>query len=206
MLKIIDILALLSRCCIPLRHWQGKWLNRLMQGGCLVLLLVWPLSSVKAERIGFDNDERFFQVVFRDRYGRRHHLTEYDNKIIILFMFQHDDFASLANLGQLAALQRKVGRRDLVVIPIEMTVDSKGKARDLRKSLSAAGIYGVTIYSDDRGKTAYYLDVRSLPTTVVFDAYGRMVMKIEGFYDWETNTIRQFYWRAPKGKVKKKLW
>lgn len=148
----------------------------------------------------FSNEERFYGVSFRGKYGRIHNLKGYDNKVIILYLFYHDDFASLAELGQLSLFKRK-SSKDVVIIPIEMTVDTRQEARALRKTLRGAGIRNLDVYVDDNGKTAYYLNVRSLPTTVVFDAYGKVVMQIEGFYDWQSNTIRQFYWKgSPKRK------
>lgn len=82
--------------------------------------------------------------------------------------------------------QRNGGRIQVLAVSEDQTGASKVQPFIARMNLKA-----LAIYLDPDGALLQAVGARGLPTTIVIDAQGRMVGKIEGASDWNSPQIAQ---------------
>lgn len=143
----------------------------------------------------FEDNEIFYGVSFTTLSGKKYDLRGKENKPVVLFFFHYKDFASLVNLVQLDLLQEEVGD-EVAIVPMEVFLASDEDKREFKKAMKLLKLKHLKVFVDNKATSAYYLNIKSIPTTIIFDIYGKVVIRAEGMYDWESNSVRQIFWRG----------
>jgi len=86
-------------------------------------------------------------------------------------------------MPSLDRLQAALPRDKFVVLPISLDGPSKAKVAPFYKK---QGLSNLGIYYDKGRKAMSVLDVSLLPTSILVDAAGRELGRIEGDADWDT--------------------
>jgi len=120
-------------------------------------------------------------LAFTDADGKPVKLADYKGKTVLLNFWATWCAPCVKEMPSLDKLQAEMGKDKFVVLPLSLDGPSKPKVAPFYadKKLANLGIYF------DKGKKALgALDISVLPTSVLVDAQGREIGRMEGDADW----------------------
>jgi thiol-disulfide isomerase/thioredoxin len=142
----------------------------LLKGSLSKMQLVKPPKPLPADFGFLDADDKDVQF------------SAYKGKVVLLNFWATWCVPCVKEMPSLDKLQGEMGKDKFVVLPLSLDGPSKSKVKPFyaSKKLDNLGIYF------DKGKKAMQaLDVSVLPTSVLIDAKGEIIARIEGDAEWD---------------------
>jgi thiol-disulfide isomerase/thioredoxin len=120
---------------------------------------------------------------FRDAEDKASKLSDLQGKVVLVNFWATWCAPCVKEMPSLNTLQGKVGKDKLVVLPLSLDGPSKPKVAPFYadKKLGNLGIW-----FDPGRKAMQALGVSILPTSILVDARGREIGRLEGEAEWDT--------------------
>jgi thiol-disulfide isomerase/thioredoxin len=109
-------------------------------------------------------------------------LGDYKGKVVLLNFWATWCAPCVKEMPSLDKLQAEMGKDKFVVIPLSLDGPSKPKVAPFYKDKNLANL---GIYFDKSKKVQQALDVSVLPTSILIDAQGREIGRLQGDADWD---------------------
>jgi thiol-disulfide isomerase/thioredoxin len=124
-------------------------------------------------------------VTFTDMEGKPASFADFRGKPVIVNLWATWCQPCLREMPSLERLQQKlVGR--LVVVAISQ---DRGGEKTVAPFLAKLGLDEVGIYLDPKSAVGKAFGVRGLPTSIILDAQGREVWRVEGAAEWDSEAV-----------------
>jgi len=122
------------------------------------------------------------ELAFNDSDDKPLKLADYKGKVVLLNFWATWCAPCVKEMPSLDGLQAKIGKDKFVVLPLSLDGPSWPKVAPFYhdKKLTNLGVY-----FDKSRKAMQALDVSILPTSILVDAQGRELGRLEGEADWE---------------------
>ena len=120
-------------------------------------------------------------IAWTDTDGKTVKLADFDGKLVLLNFWATWCAPCIRELPSINALQAKMQGDDFTVIALSIDREGKPVAERMRQRLK---LDRLPLYLDPPGLVAKALDVRFMPTTVLFDRRGREIGRMEGVAEW----------------------
>ena len=121
-------------------------------------------------------------LAFNDADDKALKLADYKGKVVLLNFWATWCAPCVKEMPSLDHLQAQMGKDKFIVLPLSLDGPSRPKVAPFYedKKLSHLGVYF------DKGRKAMQaLDISILPTSILIDAEGRELGRLEGEADWE---------------------
>lgn len=120
-----------------------------------------------------------------DDQNKLHYLSSYDKNTILLFFWSTWSQDSVCELQALDKLQKEWRKLPFKIIPI--AEDSLSRVKPLYKKFN---IRHLPIMIDVNNQLFHALNVNIVPTSLVIDQAGQLMLKIIGINDWRSQKMR----------------
>jgi thiol-disulfide isomerase/thioredoxin len=121
-------------------------------------------------------------VAFTDADDKAVKLADYKGKVVLLNFWATWCAPCVKEMPSLDKLQGEMGKDKFVVLPLSLDGPSRPKVAPFYKDKS---IDNLGIYFDKGRKVQQELDVSVLPTSILIDAQGKEIGRLEGDADWD---------------------
>jgi thiol-disulfide isomerase/thioredoxin len=121
------------------------------------------------------------EVAFTDTAGNPAAFSDFKGKLLLVNLWATWCQPCLREMPSLEKLQASQGDQ-LIVAAIS---EDRGGARVVESFVAKLGLDKVKVYLDPKSEVGHAFDVRGLPTTVVIDAEGKLVGRVEGAAEWD---------------------
>jgi thiol-disulfide isomerase/thioredoxin len=125
------------------------------------------------------------EVAFTDIEGKRAGLADLRGKPAIVNLWATWCQPCLREMPSLEGLQKKLGDK----LTVAAVSQDRGGEKVVVPFLAKLGLDKVTVYLDPKSEVGKAFGVRGLPTSIVLDAEGREVGRVEGAADWDSAKI-----------------
>jgi thiol-disulfide isomerase/thioredoxin len=125
------------------------------------------------------------QISFTDMDGHEAELADFKGKFLVVNLWATWCRPCLKEMPSLEALQATLDKR-LTVLAIS---EDRGGAEAVRPFVIKLGLDKVKIYLDPKSTASRAIAVRGLPTSLVVDADGMVLGKIEGSAEWDSDEM-----------------
>jgi thiol-disulfide isomerase/thioredoxin len=115
--------------------------------------------------------------------GSVHHLGEFKGHGMVVNMWATWCAPCVAEMPSLEALSKALAPVDIAVLPLS---SDRGGAEVVQAWYQAHRITALPILLDPKGAMARAFEARGIPTTVIINAAGLVVARLEGAADWST--------------------
>jgi thiol-disulfide isomerase/thioredoxin len=119
--------------------------------------------------------------VFVTPDGTTHRLDDFKGHGMVVNMWATWCAPCVAEMPSLEALSKALAPKDIAVLPLS---SDRGGADAVRTWYQAHNITGLPILLDPKGALARAFNARGIPTTVIINAGGKVVARLEGAADW----------------------
>jgi thiol-disulfide isomerase/thioredoxin len=123
------------------------------------------------------------EFAFSDADDKPIKLADYKGKTLLLNFWATWCAPCVQEMPSLDKLQAEMGRERFVVLPLSLDGPSWRKVKPFYEDRKLANL---GIYFDKGKKAMSTLDIGVLPTSILVDAQGRELGRIEGEADWDT--------------------
>jgi thiol-disulfide isomerase/thioredoxin len=123
-------------------------------------------------------------VAFSDAAGRRHALSEFRGRTVLLNLWAPWCVPCVRELPALTGLSRSIPATKLTVIAVDV---GRGGADDARTFLAEHGASALTVYVDSDIALVRAFGAYGLPLTVVIDPRGREIARSVGPGQWDAS-------------------
>jgi len=122
------------------------------------------------------------EIGFLDAEDKPLKLADYKGKVVLLNFWATWCVPCVKEMPSLDRLQAAIGKDKVVILPLSLDGPSRPKVAPFyeAKKLTELGIY-----FDKGHKVQQALDVNVLPTSILIDAEGRELGRIEGEAEWD---------------------
>jgi len=120
-------------------------------------------------------------VAFSDAAGRRHALSEFRGRTVLLNLWAPWCAPCVRELPALARLSRSIPPSKLLVVAVDV---GRGGPDDARAFLAGHGASALSVYIDSDIALVRAFGAYGLPLTVVIDPAGREIARSVGPGDW----------------------
>src|ERR1051326_2754181 len=120
-----------------------------------------------------------------DLAGNSIALTDLTGKPLLVNLWATLRVPCLKEMPSLQRLQEKLADR-MTVIAIS---EDRGGAKIVEPFVAEHGLGKLKIYLDPKSAVGHAFSVRGLPTTLVIDAKGLVVGRVEGAAEWDSNKM-----------------
>lgn len=125
------------------------------------------------------------QVTLTTLAGQSVGLSSFKGEPLVINLWATWCQPCLAEMPSLDQFQQRIGGRIRVLAVSE---DQTG-AKKVQPFVAQMNLHKLAIYLDPNGSLLQAFSVRGLPTSIIIDAQGRVVGKIEGASDWNSPQI-----------------
>jgi thiol-disulfide isomerase/thioredoxin len=163
----------------------------------VALVLLMALSAAAAGEDNSDNDLRLGQFIpvnppqpepqaaLTDLAGRPVSLAEFRGTPVVVNLWATWCGPCLAEMPSLDRLQARLGGRiKFLAISEDAAGSSYAGVARIRQFVARMNLGHLAVYIDPDGSLLQEFEVRGLPTSIIIDAQGRVVGKLEGASDW----------------------
>jgi len=122
------------------------------------------------------------ELAFNDVDDKPLRLADYKGKVVLLNFWATWCAPCVKEMPSLNRLQAEMGKNKFIVLPLSLDGPTRPKVAPFYqdKKLTNLGVY-----FDKSKKAMQALDVSILPTSILVDAEGRELGRIEGEADWD---------------------
>jgi thiol-disulfide isomerase/thioredoxin len=138
------------------------------------------------------------EVAFTDVAGREISLADFHGKLILLNLWATWCGPCVEEMPSLDRLQAKLGGRDFQILAVS---SDRAGAKVVEPFIAKLGLADLKVYLDPKSKTNHAFGVRGLPTSILIDADGRELGRLEGAAKWdspETIAFLKHFMKAPQ--------
>jgi thiol-disulfide isomerase/thioredoxin len=121
-------------------------------------------------------------VAFTDGVGKRHLLSEFRGRYVLLNMWATWCAPCVKELPALEHLQEGAGSANFIVVPVNV---GRSDALETAKFLTTHGAGKLSVNVDTTLALMRTLHVYGLPVTVLIDPKGRQIARADGPADWD---------------------
>jgi thiol-disulfide isomerase/thioredoxin len=125
--------------------------------------------------------------VFMAPDGVSHRLAEFKGHGMVVNLWATWCGPCVAEMPSLEALSKALAPHDIAVLPLS---SDRGGADTVQAWFGEHGITALPVLLDPKGALARAFKARGIPTTVVINASGRVVARVEGAADWSSPAAR----------------
>jgi thiol-disulfide isomerase/thioredoxin len=125
------------------------------------------------------------EVAFTDADGKKASLADFKGRPAVVNLWATWCKPCLQEMPALDRLQAQLDG-DLIVAAIS---EDRGGAERVRPFVAAMGLQKLKIYLDPQSDVGHAFHVRGLPTSIVIDAAGRVVGRVEGGAEWDSDRM-----------------
>lgn len=122
------------------------------------------------------------EITWRDKYNHILSLDNFKGKVVLINFWATWCPPCVQELPSIDRLQKKIGGNNFVAIVISLDRGGKKIAGRMFKRLK---LKNLSLYLDPTNASAQKLNIRVMPTTIVFDRTGRRLGKLEGKIEWD---------------------
>jgi thiol-disulfide isomerase/thioredoxin len=122
-------------------------------------------------------------LAFADADDKPLTLADYKGKIVLLNFWATWCAPCVKEMPSLDRLQADMGKDRFVVLPLSLDGPSRAKVAPFYADKKLANL---GVYFDKSKKAMQALGISILPTSILVDAQGRELGRLEGEADWET--------------------
>jgi thiol-disulfide isomerase/thioredoxin len=120
-------------------------------------------------------------VAFTGPDGKLHDVRDFRGKLVVLNMWAPWCGPCVKELPALSALQARVGKDKLVVLPVDVGRETPAEAQAF---LASHGAGTLTTYTDPNAALLRAFNGYGLPMTIVVNGDGREIGRAEGAPEW----------------------
>ena len=156
-----------------------------------VLLLALSAAAADAEKLKLGEfipvspPQPTPQVAFTDAEGRPASLADFAGKPTLVNLWATWCQPCLKEMPSLERLQAKLADR----LTVAAVSQDRAGGKLVNPFVAEHQLQDLKIYLDPKGDVAHAFEVRGLPTSIVLDAEGREVGRVEGAAEWDSATM-----------------
>ena len=121
-------------------------------------------------------------LAFNDADDKPMKLGDYKGKTVLLNFWATWCAPCVKEMPSLDKLQAEMGKDKFVVLPLSLDGPTKSKVAPFYQDKKLANL---GVYFDKGRKAMQSLDISILPTSILVDAQGREIGRLEGEADWD---------------------
>jgi thiol-disulfide isomerase/thioredoxin len=126
------------------------------------------------------------ELSFTDLAGNTAALADLKGKFVLLNLWATWCQPCLKEMPSLAALQARLGPA-LTIVAVS---EDRGGEVIVKLFVEKLGLDKLKIYLDPKSTASRAFAVRGLPTSLAIDSDGRVLGKVEGAADWDSDALR----------------
>ncbi len=126
------------------------------------------------------------ELSFTDMSDKPVALADFKGKLVLLNLWATWCEPCLKEMPSLLALQGRLGPA-LTVLAVS---EDRGGAKVVEPFIAAHGLDKLQVYLDPKSTAIHGFAARGLPTSLVIDGDGRVLGKVEGGADWDSDEMR----------------
>ena len=172
--------------------WEFAWGSAWFGTVAVALLLALSAAAAAAEEriklgefIAVTPPQPAPEVGFTDVDGKPASLADFRGKPAVVNLWATWCRPCLREMPSLERLQAKFDGR----LTVAAVSEDRGGAKLVGSFVAAHGLQGLKIYLDPKSDVGHAFGVRGLPTTIIIDAEGRVVGRVEGPAEWDSATM-----------------
>ena len=128
-------------------------------------------------------------VVFRSEAGKKLTLADYKGHVLVVNLWATWCGPCTEELPGLAALAERIKPFGGLVLPISIDVEG---AAAVKPFYASHDISNLPVLLDPDGNNLDVLDTDGVPLTIVLNPEGKLVARLEGAADWNTQAVFEF--------------
>ncbi len=128
-------------------------------------------------------------VSFTDLAGKPVSLSDFKGKVTLVNLWATWCQPCLKEMPSLERLQASVGSR----LRVAAIAEDHGGAKTVEPFIAKLGLSKVSVYLDPDSAAIHAFDVTGLPTSFLLDKEGRVVGRVAGAADWESDKLRALF-------------
>jgi len=125
------------------------------------------------------------ETAFTDAQGKPVSLADFKGKPVVVNLWATWCKPCLQEMPSLDRLQSKLGDK----LAVAAVSEDHGGAQRVGPFVANMGLRKLRIYLDPQSDVGHAFNVRGLPTSIVIDAAGRVVGRVEGAAEWDSDTM-----------------
>ena len=122
---------------------------------------------------------------FTDADGKPVSLADFKGKPVVVNLWATWCKPCLQEMPSLDRLQAKLDDK-LAIVAVS---EDRGGAQRVGPFVASMGLQKLKIYLDPQSDVAHAFNVRGLPTSIVIDAKGRVVGRVQGAAEWDSEAM-----------------
>ena len=129
------------------------------------------------------------RVVFSSETGKKLTLADYKGHVLVVNLWATWCGPCTEELPGLAALAERIKPFGGLVLPISIDVEG---AAAVKPFYASHNISNLPVLLDPDGNNLDVLDTDGVPLTIVLNPEGKLVARLEGAADWNTQAVFEF--------------
>lgn len=125
------------------------------------------------------------ETAFTDADGKPASLADFKGKPVVVNLWATWCQPCLKEMPSLDRLQAALVDK----LAVAAVSEDHGGAQRVGPFVAALGLRNLKIYLDPQSDVGHAFHVRGLPTSIVIDARGRIVGRVEGAAEWDSETM-----------------
>lgn len=123
---------------------------------------------------------------FTDMAGKEAGLADFKGSVVLLNLWATWCQPCLKEMPSLAALQQRLG----VSLTVLALSEDRGGAEVVTSFVEKHGLDKLKVYLDPKSSAIKAFEARGLPSSFLIDAEGKVLGKVEGAADWDSDKMR----------------
>jgi thiol-disulfide isomerase/thioredoxin len=125
------------------------------------------------------------ETSFTDAAGKPASFADFKGKPVVVNLWATWCQPCLKEMPSLDRLQAGLGDR----LAVAAVSEDRGGAERVGPFVAAMGLQKLKIYLDPKSDVGHAFNVRGLPTSIVIDAKGQVVGRVEGAAEWDSEAM-----------------